>query len=287
MRSLWRRELPAKQRQDLNTMCIFLGPYRNLTTLTASVLSLHESCQVLNHSGDAVFADPRLNFIVDYSDRKFHRFCRFAMTESSSSGDRNEKGSIQRSHAFRRQAMRETYERRHGEQEGHRRIRCLVWKESLRVSNLLREQGIPVEELLRANSKLRFLMPVRNPLDCAVSNCETGMNSLFSNLHEQDLSATLDAIMAEFAWFRGLQQRWPERFFAYCQNEFNRDLLVRLAAFLEIAADEDWISDSLQCYQLKASYEHSAEAKSRYHSLVQKHFDDDAEFAGRLASLVQ
>ncbi|MHB8529324.1 MAG: hypothetical protein ACYC8V_07420, partial [Caulobacteraceae bacterium] len=33
---------------------VILGPYRNLTTLTASVLALHPQCQVLNHASDRI-----------------------------------------------------------------------------------------------------------------------------------------------------------------------------------------------------------------------------------------
>ncbi|MCW5878805.1 MAG: hypothetical protein KIS80_08075, partial [Anaerolineales bacterium] len=50
----------------LESVCLFLGPYRNLTTLTASMLSLHPECQVLNHAGTRVFPNKNLNFIEEY-----------------------------------------------------------------------------------------------------------------------------------------------------------------------------------------------------------------------------
>ena len=34
----------------LETICLLSGPYRNLTTLTASMAVLHPNCQVLNHA---------------------------------------------------------------------------------------------------------------------------------------------------------------------------------------------------------------------------------------------
>ena len=49
---------------DLRSVCLMLCPYRNLTTLTASMAALHEHWQVLNH---VIFADPRLNFFRGYT----------------------------------------------------------------------------------------------------------------------------------------------------------------------------------------------------------------------------
>ena len=42
---------------------VLLGPYRNLTTLTASVLALHPQCQVLNHAGGRLLRRGALDFI--------------------------------------------------------------------------------------------------------------------------------------------------------------------------------------------------------------------------------
>ena len=59
----------------LRTVGLILGPYRNLTTLTASVLSLHPECQALNHAGPRLLKG-RLDFIQDV--RRLDRFCNAA-----------------------------------------------------------------------------------------------------------------------------------------------------------------------------------------------------------------
>jgi hypothetical protein len=56
-----------------------LGPYRNLTTLTASVLFLHPNCQVLNHAGNRIFGDEELDFIANYNNEIFEAFTRYAI----------------------------------------------------------------------------------------------------------------------------------------------------------------------------------------------------------------
>ena len=63
----------------VRTVCLMLGPYRNLTTLTAAIVGLHPNCQVLNHGGMQVFRNNTINFLGDYSDERFEAFIRFAV----------------------------------------------------------------------------------------------------------------------------------------------------------------------------------------------------------------
>ena len=51
--------------QDIESVCLTLGPYRNLTTLTASVLYLHPNCQVLNHAGNRIYGKRKIDFLWD------------------------------------------------------------------------------------------------------------------------------------------------------------------------------------------------------------------------------
>lgn len=56
----------------MTTVCSILGPYRNLTTLTASCLMLHPNIQVLNHYHQ--LNSQVDNFLLNYSDENFERF---------------------------------------------------------------------------------------------------------------------------------------------------------------------------------------------------------------------
>lgn len=76
----------------------FLGPYRNLTTLTASVLALHPHVQVLNHAGRRLLKQPELDFITEPST--WNRFCEVALAESRGGTAGLHGGSITHSHAF-------------------------------------------------------------------------------------------------------------------------------------------------------------------------------------------
>ena len=86
--------------KDCQSVCLTLGPYRNLTTLTAATLFLHPNCQVLNHAGKRIFGNRKVDFLSDYSKDKLDRFIQFAI-KISSKGQRGKLGgSIIYSHAF-------------------------------------------------------------------------------------------------------------------------------------------------------------------------------------------
>ena len=64
-------------------LSIILGPYRNLTTLTAAILSLHPDCQVLNHAGNRFMRNPQFDFMTDLSGDTLNRFMDAAQDHSS------------------------------------------------------------------------------------------------------------------------------------------------------------------------------------------------------------
>lgn len=94
---------------NLKTACFALGPYRNLTTLTAALLFLHPRCQVPNHGSDRILPNPDVNFLIEYGTEKFDAFVRYAI-ELSAEGTRGRHGgSIMLSHAFDDPQIQETY----------------------------------------------------------------------------------------------------------------------------------------------------------------------------------
>jgi hypothetical protein len=267
----------------LHTVCVFLGPYRNLTTLFASILHLHPTCQVLNHAGVRVLPKPSLNFLVGYTDEKFDRFCAFALEASQGGMSGATGGSIRLSHAFEHGEIGDAFRKRYGDALIKRRVESIVWKDPLIVSQLLRRKRIDVSHLFERNDKLRFLMPVRNPLDCARSNLETGFaETLVRSGDPNDPSHVVRAILEELAWFRRLTRETPDRFFDVFEFEVDRGALLRLADFLGLAPDERWIADALHCFRSEAHYEHGAELIQHYRMLVGELFADDRETASRL-----
>lgn len=259
---------------EVRTVCLALGPYRNLTTLTASLCALHPNCQVLNHGGNLILRDRKLNFLADYSDERFDAFTRFAIhVAGSSRRGRQWGGSIVGSHAFRRDVMKDVYAERFGDSLKKEHVHSVFWKESMRTSNLIRREKVDLGGVFARNGRLRFLYPVRNPLDCAVSNLKVGHVKWFEGLNAgATLSQTIEAVLREFAWFLDLHDAFPGRFFYFYENEDIRPVAERLAAFLRVDPEPQWLEGVVKAYQLESTYQHAPDVLDCYTSLVSKQF---------------
>ena len=206
---------------DCRSVCLTLGPYRNLTTLTASILFLHPHCQVLNRAGDRVFGRRQIDFLSDYRRQRLDRFVQYAIRISVKGKRGDHGGSITHSHAFDAQhGMNDLFQGSGGELR-KQEIRCLFWEESLRTSNRLRSHSVDLGPVFAVEPRLRFLMPIRNPLDCAVSNIKTGHAALFEGLGSAaSEAAVVEAILDEIRWFADLRAQHPDRFFSYSSTTF-------------------------------------------------------------------
>ena len=269
---------------SFETVCLTLGPYRNLTTLTASVVFLHPRCQVLNHAGGRVFGDERIDFLAGYSEERFQTFLRYALHAGTKGRRGSHGGSIKHSHAVVERAdMADAIAGMAPKEE----VTCLLWKESLRTSNHIRHCGVDLADMLAKNDSLRFLMPVRHPLDCAVSNISKGHVRHFDGLTAgADAETTVAAILDEFAWFRNLQKSHSERFFHYFAHDEPRRVLTKLAAFLQLEAHREWLDAGTEAFQVASQYDHSTELIDQYRRLVEAKFGSDPEFARDLLGFV-
>jgi len=259
-------------------VCLALGPYRNLTTLTGSVLFLHPNCQVLNHARDRVYNIPEVDFLSSYSAITFNRFIQYAIFISGKGRRGRYGGSITYSHAFDSGHEMANVFRRTGFDLVKDKIHCLFWKESLAASNFLRDHQVNIDELLIKEKRLVFLLPIRNPLDCAVSNIRSGHASRFRGLDCQpSVGECLLAILDEINWFLSLQARHPDRFFHYYAHSIDSTMLFSLASFLGLTAFQKWIDDGLSVMVVKSAYAHDQALFQLYQQNVKSVFSDKPE----------
>ena len=182
--------------------------------------------------------------------------------------------------------MRQTYRARYGDELSKPDAQCYVWKESLAVTNYLRSKQLDFSNLFSQNQHVRFFLPIRHPIDCAISNAKTGHGKRFDDVESQNHANILEAVVREIAWFRQLQRQHPDRFFSMFQYDLNADRFAELAKFLGVEPDSRWVADAIHCSELKASYEHSDNLLETFQSSVNEHFSDDAEYRERLLRFV-
>ena len=269
--------------ESVKTVCLALGPYRNLTTVTASILFLHPHCQVLNHAGQRIFGEEELDFIKDYSDGRFKTFLRYAIYISQSGIRGDFGGSITRSHAFDKHHKVHDLFTVSKLPLVKEKITTVFWKESLRTANYIRENNVDLNKLFTQNKQLRFLLPIRNPLDCAIGQVKTGYIKYFQGRKQGDsVEQAIDSILDEFLWFLDLMSRNPDRFFYFFEHDFNEPTIKRIADFLQLEMTEIWLNDAITAFEIKSDYNHPDVLIAYFRKSVGDKFSDYPDFAEQL-----
>ncbi len=228
------------------SLVVLLGPYRNLTTLTASTLALHPEVVSFNH-GYLRLCESGLDFWnrVDDTEDVLARFTDWAL-QNFTKGERGPLGgNITLSHAF---------DSEHGELSRHRQraletsadeVRVLVLKESGRITRDLRDGGFDnlrgIEALLeRWGNRLKFVRPIRHPFKCVQSNLRSSHPHHTDFVRRGGTRTAVDAAkflewcVRDLAWFLALEDRFPKHFFHFGEHRMAVDELL---AFLGLSAD--------------------------------------------------
>ena len=273
---------------SLESLCLISGPYRNLTTLTASIAVLHPNCQVLNHAQGRILPHNKVNFFKRYSEKRFNNFIKYSILLSLSGFRGILGGSILLSHAFDKSLVNEKYKNRFENKLLKDNIKCLLWKEGLHLKNHLINHNIKELDLITQNPKIRFILPIRNPLDCARSNQKTGMSNIFLNINEEStFQDILKEILDEILEFLKNKKHYPNNFFHYYQHSFNANILKNFCDFTKLPFDEKWKNDVLEIYNIKPSYSHNQDDILFYKNYIHKKFKDFPDAIRNLIKFVE
>ena len=248
---------------SINTVCMTLVASRNLTTLFASLCMLHPEIQVLNHF-PSINSDPETNFLVSYTNEKLSNFVRKVdQINRDSLKIPGEGGVITKAHAFKSdEDMRQTFANRFKD-EIKPGSKSIVWKDSPRNTLLL--QKCNLDELFTHTSKLRFILTVRNPMDCATSSSTPGYNKMYKDPSKEGV---LNELFERYQWFFAAEKKYPEYFMSFFEFDPNDAMLDKLQPFLMVKNDNQWKNDFMKLWVMKSTYDHSAEFKKQYSSLI-------------------
>ena len=269
----------------VKSVVMAIGPNRNMTTLTASLIALHPNCQVLNNAAYR-HMDRAEALLRDPSQPEYERFVRSSVYKSQGGRRGHYGGTITLSHAFDRAPVREAYERRFGDARLKDDIRCVYWKSAVQLTALIREKHLDLAKTVEANPHVRFLMPMRNPVDCAKSNLRLGHYRHFPEVADKPIEEVVEFFVELIGWYLDLRERYPKNFFCYLQPDFGRQTLVDLAAFLELPADETWIKDCLGSTLQGKPYDYEPGLVQSFHDSLERHLGDHPEEKARFAAMV-
>lgn len=266
----------------VSNLVLFVGPYRNLTTYLAANIALHPSCDVLNHAGIRVFANEKINFLSQYTDEKFEQFLQFFNYACQFGYKGIRGGNVVYSHAFETNpALKKAYQNKDESSEKN----CLIWKESHLVTNLLIKNKTDYEKIL-SNDKIKFLFPVRNPLDCANSNIKTGKYKLFGNGTKAELKDVMNKIFEHYLFFLTLEKKYPSKVYFIYENEINPQSISALCSFLNVSEEKKWKETMLSNFKINTSYSHSAELLNWTNNTLEQKFNDYPDFLAKLKTMI-
>ena len=81
--------------------------------------------------------------------------------------------------------MMALYSKRFGKNLIKDHINSVLWKESLILSNHLVKNRVDLLSLVKKNSKIKFLLPIRNVFDCVYSNLNTGLGQTYPEIEKK------------------------------------------------------------------------------------------------------
>lgn len=273
---------------DIETVCIFLGPLNNLTTLTATALAFHPEVQVLNHGARYLWEARGCNFLADFTEENFQRFVAEALILSLSSGlCRYDGGSILTSHTFENSDwLTGRYIGRYGPKTLKEGARCLVWKDPMEVERHIEGAMVSHHELFaRDGDRLRFLFPIRNPMDTMISLAHGEHWKLFTGLENNAPNRILNYVLTMIERFLTLEERFPGRFFHFTQDEFaDPGTLRALAEFLRLGEDDEWVETCGEIWQVRPSYRLDPLTRQVYQLMVKMKLSEFSEVGRKLVA---
>jgi len=265
----------------MKNLIIMLGPYRNLTTVTVSTISLHPEVMILNHGVEKVLGKEEIDFFTgDFSHEKVENFKQLILDTSENKSYNN--------HAFKVERMKKTFNKRYKKGKDYSAIKTLLWKETMRITNILSANKSKMQEILDERPDVKFLLPIRNPIDCTMSNANgmwkylvggvegTFFNEQVSIFDNPSLSANrryLNIILESHAWFINLMGNYPDRFMCFFENEMtNEGTLDQICDFMNIRHSAEWKDDVRKVWVMKGPYKCGEGLKEYYKEKVSERF---------------
>jgi hypothetical protein len=269
------------------TVAVYLGAHRSLTTISSAILALHPDVTVLNHAFIRIFDEPSRDFLRSPTPDALDAFAQAAGEMALGGSQGQIGGHILHSHAFNADAaLRQAYLDRYGwgaKPDG----KCLVWKDATLVTNHIRENGLDVGAVARRLPTLRFIALVRNPVDIAISSIRKGYSiALVPDEKKNDFRAVFVELLERFAWFGRLAAEQPEQFRFIFQDELlDRARLANLCDFLRISTPQSWLNDVARLISLRGSYPIPEAHKPEWRALTMQTIAD-AALAQRVADQI-
>lgn len=281
--------IEKRTRESISTIVVPLGPYRNLTTLTAAIFALHPNAIVLNHAGARMWSDAGVDIFGQPLRESIPAFVETAVRFCTGGEKGAHGGSILNSHAFDDRRLTGAYQKLYGNMVLKPSVHVLFWKESMRITNRIIDNRIEWSEWFAEADEIginvKLLAPMRNPIDCAHSNLRTGHWRHIGGADE--FTSVLDGIVGSWRMCRDIALQHPERMLMFREVDLTADgFYSRLADYVGLRRDESWITSCREVVAVRDRKRSDDDIRTLKKCLLRQ-FPKDPEFSSWILEMVE
>lgn len=195
-----------------------LGPYRNLTTMLATYMNLHENIVVFNH-GYSRLVNNGCDFWNKMTEESYNKFVKFIELNYLCGKRGSYGGDITLAHASDSKNIISNYK-----PPVKQNVKYIVIKESGLITNNLRNSFRDVNKINQLLSvyknRIYFIRPVRNILKCVLSNQNNNYCKIYSGLKKKE--DMFEWYLKDLNWFYICKKLYPNNFCYFYEKDINK-----------------------------------------------------------------
>lgn len=183
-------------------------------------------------------------------------------------------GDVRLSHVFDSNSLKQIYFENFGDRvlAENKNITTLLWKDSMRITNYMLKSGINPGEIANKVPGIKFLVPIRNPIDCAVSNIKTGHDRHLIPQNDINEETVIYRILDLLRWFDDQSRIAPDSFFFFTEREMNNETAKKMCQFIGIEYRNYWGNSILDNLNIRSGYSHNRMVKASYKEMIKNIF---------------
>ena len=229
-----------------------LGPYRNLTSMLAAYMNLHDNIIVFNHGYDRI-KNNGCDFWNKMDEESYHKFIKF-ICENYLNGERGSfGGNITKSHAKKKKNVISKYT-----PPIKKNVKYIVIKESGKITNDLRKHFDDFKKINETLSffknKLYFIRPIRNILKSVTSNVEKNYFKFYQLENKENMFSWY---LKDLNWFYICKKMYPSIFCYFYEKDVG-EINNIFCKFLKLRLTETL------CYEVKITDNRNVNILKKY-----------------------
>jgi len=257
---------------SIDRMVISLGPYRNLNRTMALLFGLHSEAIVLNNAVERLQLFEDIDVFNGQFDKKWQQFKEVAVRLSQGGQPGDYGGSIFRSGFMSPHSKAlNLYLSRFKSTKLKVNPKILFWSDSMRLTNRSKVLDHVSKDYLSSKQNPIFILPVGNPIRCALQTVDTGFGFFLTGKHSNSFESILTCVMDLYdVLFQKLEKK-ELNFFPLWEDNLSVETLKALCEFVSIEFSQEWAEQIIDVHQ-EENLSATDQNINYYHGLINDRF---------------